>query len=759
MEQRKEIRRRIRRMMNKPQDVYFQAKLSMFLVTVALFIGLTIMSIGIRNHYVKALEENADNLARGYALSLTKTVEAGSLVEKLIHEKLSTVSGFISDFGSDLRNEDLIGIAEKINVEEINIYSPEGIILISNFPDYISWSPPKGHHVEMFMQSNLDAHIDPIRSNTITGHLVLYGYSRMDDGRFVQVGINAKDLENLIESFELNAILKDMLNHPDVAYVRYLSNRHVVLGSSDGAHVGEVLSDTGMKRNLTEALGIGKYNLYPAGDVHDVHEPVKVEETKVGTLVLGISLGETRDAIRKLSTSGSVILLMIYFVAILVIYLLYRKNSRLFSLAYQDDLTSLPNIRSLKRDLETNLLSQKRDQLALMLIQVPQLNRIMMSRGYNQGDAVLLDTADHLFVHESPRMKVYRYSDEKFIMLSRNYGSRENLVRMVESIGRINSLVEDEQSGKRFGALEFGVLEVTDDYDQVEDILKDVLIALSNVKDEGKTYVFFDETMESTLKRESIIENEIREALDQEDDTLLTLAFQPIVDATTGRVRSVEVLTRMKSRHYGDVSPVEFIFIAEKTGLMVALGKSILEKAMGFISRLNSEGYLDIRVAVNISGIQLIQDDFAKIVKDTLDAAGVSPSSLELEITESVFLSSYERVNQKLKELKDLGIAISIDDFGTGYSSFARLKELNVDTVKIDKFFISRISTLEEHELITGDIIRMVHRAGLLTVAEGVETKTERDYLAREGCDFLQGYFYSRPMKEEDMHSYIRTHG
>lgn len=759
MEQRKEIRRRIRRMMNKPQDVYFQAKLSMFLVTVALFIGLTIMSIGIRNHYVKALEENADNLARGYALSLTKTVEAGSLVEKLIHEKLSTVSGFISDFGSDLRNEDLIGIAEKINVEEINIYSPEGIILISNFPDYISWSPPKGHHVEMFMQSNLDAHIDPIRSNTITGHLVLYGYSRMDDGRFVQVGINAKDLENLIESFELNAILKDMLNHPDVAYVRYLSNRHVVLGSSDGAHVGEVLSDTGMKRNLTEALGIGKYNLYPAGDVHDVHEPVKVEETKVGTLVLGISLGETRDAIRKLSTSGSVILLMIYFVAILVIYLLYRKNSRLFSLAYQDDLTSLPNIRSLKRDLETNLLSQKRDQLALMLIQVPQLNRIMMSRGYNQGDAVLLDTADHLFVHESPQMKVYRYSDEKFIMLSRNYGSRENLVRMVESIGRINSLVEDEQSGKRFGALEFGVLEVTDDYDQVEDILKDVLIALSNVKDEGKTYVFFDETMESTLKRESIIENEIREALDQEDDTLLTLAFQPIVDATTGRVRSVEVLTRMKSRHYGDVSPVEFIFIAEKTGLMVALGKSILEKAMGFISRLNSEGYLDIRVAVNISGIQLIQDDFAKIVKDTLDAAGVSPSSLELEITESVFLSSYERVNQKLKELKDLGIAISIDDFGTGYSSFARLKELNVDTVKIDKFFISRISTLEEHELITGDIIRMVHRAGLLTVAEGVETKTERDYLAREGCDFLQGYFYSRPMKEEDMHSYIRTHG
>lgn len=742
--------------MKKPKDVYFQAKLSMFLVTVALFIGLTIMSMGIKSHYVKALEKNAENLAKGYSLSLTKTVEAGNLVEKMVHDRLTSVSGLISDFGTDLKNEDLVEMAEKLNVEEINIYDHHGVITISNFPDYISWSPPKGHYVEQFLKSGLTSYIDPIRTNAITGHLVLYGYSRMDDGRFVQVGINAKDLKNLVQGFELNTILKDMLTKEDVAYVRYLSNDDVVIGSSDSEFIGDVISPERSKPSLTEALGIGKYDLYPLGDVYDVGAPVLLENNKVGTLIIGISLLETREAIKKLSTSGSVILLMIYLVAILVIYQLYRKNSRLFSLAYQDDLTTLPNIRSLKRDLRISLLAQNKDQMALVLIQVPQLERIMMSRGYDQGDSVLQEIAGHLSSQEIPGAKIYRYSDEKFILVSRNYGSQEDLIAQVESLGHSLMVKDEDRHEGRFGALEFGILEVTDDYEETEEILKDVLIALTSVGDGGRSYAFFDETMENKIRRESLIENEIREALINEEKDLISLAFQPIMDTVAERVHSIEVLTRMNSSYYGEVSPLEFVHIAEKYGIMVPLGKLILRKAALFIRRLMEEGFFDIRVAVNISGIQLIQGDFIDLIRETLHEAGIPASSLELEITESVFLSGYERVNMKLRELKDMGVAISIDDFGTGYSSFARLKELNVDGVKIDKFFISRITSMEDQELITGDIIRMVHKAGLFTVGEGVETQLEKDYLEREGCDYIQGYYYSRPMREEDMVNFLK---
>jgi EAL domain-containing protein (putative c-di-GMP-specific phosphodiesterase class I) len=166
------------------------------------------------------------------------------------------------------------------------------------------------------------------------------------------------------------------------------------------------------------------------------------------------------------------------------------------------------------------------------------------------------------------------------------------------------------------------------------------------------------------------------------------------------------------------------------------------------------EGY-GMKMSVNISPIQVIQDDFVPMVKEIIQTFEIDPAFIELEITESVFLSNYELVNSKLKVLREMGLSIAIDDFGTGYSSFARLKELHVDSVKIDQYFIRRITKLDPSELITGDIISMVHKFGLSTVAEGVESREEKEYLVSQGCDVLQGYYYSRPLIEKEILFYI----
>ncbi len=330
---------------------------------------------------------------------------------------------------------------------------------------------------------------------------------------------------------------------------------------------------------------------------------------------------------------------------------------------------------------------------------------------------------------------------------------------MMDALSTAIPMEDGENIEKRFRTLTFGALQVTEKYRRVGEVLVDVMIAMDNVDEDGaRSYAFFDEAMEESIKRENLIDKELREAIEDPMQEIIYLAYQPLIDSRSEKVVAFEALARMNSQHFDFVPPLEFIEIAEKNGLMVSLGQIILEKALDFARQSEHLGY-SIRVAVNISAVQVLQENFVYMVKKALRKSGVKPSHLELEITETVFLSSYDLVNRKLEELRELGVSIAIDDFGTGYSSFARLKELHVDTVKIDQYFIGRISNLSRDELITGDIINMVHKFGLRTVAEGVESQKERDYLREAGCDFLQGYLYSRPLSEEKSFSYIKSHG
>ncbi|MFH5836244.1 putative bifunctional diguanylate cyclase/phosphodiesterase [Proteiniclasticum sp. C24MP] len=742
-------------MMQKPRDAGFLSKVSMFLITVFLCLGLIILSQGIKYHYVSELEINARNLAKGYSHSLSQSVEASSVVEQLIHDKLKGISSIITNTERDLQNEDLIALSSQMDVEEIDIYDQEGVLKLSNIEAFVGWIPPEDHPVRDFMDSDMRFYIEPIRANTITGDFYLYGYERMEDGRTVQVGIDAQKINTLVGGFHLNSLLEEMLTHDDVAYVKYISSEGIVLGSSSGEDIGQVM-ETEESKPLLNTLDIGEFQLVPKEEFHDFHEPVYLSGSEAGTLLIGISLESTRNAIRDLNLSMTVALLMIYLAAVLMIYLLNDKTRKLFDLAYEDDITRLPNAKYLRRMLKYELKQSSRDRLALIMVHVPRFSRITMSKGHKQSESILQDIAKNISAQDIEGARLFRYSEEKFMLLVRNYACKETLVDIMEKLSQVIPLQGERAAEKRYNTLAFGALEIGEKYGDEVEALKDVLIALSNAdEDAPKPYVFFDEVMERNIIRETALENELKLAIENKVEDIILLAYQPLMDGKTETIIGLEALARMKSEKYGMISPLEFIQIAEKNGLMADLGRLILEKAVLFEKKLLEEGY-GIRVAVNISPVQVIQDDFVSMVKDIIENAAIDPSFIELEITESVFLSNYELVNRKLKVLRKMGFLVSIDDFGTGYSSFARLKELHVDSVKIDQYFIRKITQLVPADLITGDIIRMVHKFGLSTVAEGVETREERDYLIREGCDVLQGYYYSRPMLEEDTLTYIR---
>ena len=200
---------------------------------------------------------------------------------------------------------------------------------------------------------------------------------------------------------------------------------------------------------------------------------------------------------------------------------------------------------------------------------------------------------------------------------------------------------------------------------------------------------------------------------------------------------------------------MEFIKIAEEQFLIIELGELLFKKACEFSKKIIEVGYEDITVAVNISPIQLLSENFPEKIDNIMSSCGVDNSKIELEITESVFFNNIE-VNSKLSKLREKGFKIALDDFGTGFSSLSKLRDLSLDAVKIDKTFIDKISVNIPSELITSDIISMVHKIGLVVIAEGVEDKKSLDYLIEHDCDFLQGYYFSKPLSEDDAISKLK---
>lgn len=241
----------------------------------------------------------------------------------------------------------------------------------------------------------------------------------------------------------------------------------------------------------------------------------------------------------------------------------------------------------------------------------------------------------------------------------------------------------------------------------------------------------------------------MREAIDRKDQNALYLAYQPVLSGETEEIVAFEVLARMRSQTFGQVPPIEFIGIAEKNQLIKKLSDCILDCALDFMKELRSQGKGHLRVAVNVSGYQLLQEDFSEALLQRLKTEEIRPQMLEVEITESVLLENFQHLNEKLRKLRNSGVRVALDDFGTGYSSFMRLQELHLDTIKIDQAFIRRIKE-EKEETLVSDMITMAHRLGLLVVAEGVEEEHQRKNLIHFGCDALQGYYYAKPLTPEE---------
>lgn len=421
-----------------------------------------------------------------------------------------------------------------------------------------------------------------------------------------------------------------------------------------------------------------------------------------------------------------------------------------------DSETDLYNVNSLHNILikdDKKFLNIKR---AVININLSTVHHLSMVCGFIYAKEFIKNIAQLLKKYANENCILFKTYENRFVYYIKGYSNKSELFEFSQ---KIKDALWEVLKVERVGA-GIGIFEIDDTVElNLNNISKKVLISSDKAIgfDENEIGIcFYDSALEAQLQREEDIKQELTNIVNNKNSGQLYLQFQPILDLETNQICSFEALARLKTNKLGHIPPLEFIPIAEMTKLIIPIGWNIIHQAFEFLKKLGKLGYDKIGVSINISAIQLLKNDFTKRLFDMIDEMQVSPSNIDIEITESIFASDLNEINKKLTELRNHGLKISIDDFGTGYSSLSRERELNFDFLKIDKYFIDKLMVTPYGKAITGDIIAMAHKLGHCVIAEGVEYETQRQYLLNNGCDKIQGYIISKPLDEEAVIALLR---
>jgi diguanylate cyclase (GGDEF)-like protein len=724
-----------------------------YILAIALFVVVFIISSfflirSIETFFFQSVETQYTNYASIYSQGLTKTAEAYRIINDMLERRIVSAIRTIALYSDQINNETILDVADTLAVDDIYLYNLDGEIEFSTREVYLGWKATPGHPVHAFLTSGLTSFIEEIRQDTESDEYHKYGYYRLEDGRLIQVGINAALVQGFLAPFEIERLLKDMVGFVDHVY--FVEPGPTVSACCDPSVFGFHLGNPEIMEALA-SRSIYSLRRHVEGQNREIYEifiPIFVGDDYEGTLVVAKTTDEA-DTLAHTAMILSIIIGAVVFSSIIYIMISnYRHNKRLATLAYEDALTGLPNKAHLEQMLDHIRVRPFQDKRAILMIHGRSISAINSTYGLDVGDRVIKEVAKRLEAFVAEGSQLFRFADDRFVVFADNYRSKEELRSLAE---RILAALEPPVSivGRPIEIC-IGVVESEPGLGAMEALSQASMVIHHLEQGHGDIkYAFFDARIEEKLRREEIIALEMQEFLDQPHLGTFHLEYQPKVDLASNSIVGFEALSRMTSPTLGRVSPPEFISIAERQEMIIPFGYWVLEAACQFIKRIGQQGHSQLYVAVNISVAQLLQKDFLRKVGEIVAKAGIDPHNLQLEITESVLIEDFDEIRAKLQPLQDLGLTIALDDFGTGYSALSRMGELPVDVIKIDKSFIDKILVQDNQRQIIQELIAMCHKLGLIVVAEGVEHEEQRQYLLEAGCDLMQGYLYSKPVIEE----------
>lgn len=419
---------------------------------------------------------------------------------------------------------------------------------------------------------------------------------------------------------------------------------------------------------------------------------------------------------------------------------LKEQEAYIEHLAYNDFLTNLPNRRRFSEKLEQSI--NKGQSGAVMLLDLDNFKGINDTLGHAYGDKVLKKVAQELISIHDEKVFISRFGGDEFLILiedEKDIIKIENYAKKIIKIFKKKCMVEREEI---YISASLGIARYPFDSNEANQLMMDADLAMYKVKDLGKNnYMFFNEAMTKRLKEQMEVEKLLRDAIIEDG---FKVVYQPQVCTYTGKIAGFEALLRLKN-HY--ISPAVFIGVAEENGMIIEMGRWVTKETIKKIAIWKNRG-LDLKpVAINFSAKQLNDLGYISFLKNTLKEMNVEARSIEIEITESVFLDKKDETILFLNQLRNLGIKIAIDDFGTGYSSLSYLTFLPVDKIKLDKSLCDKFLEIENISVMD-NIISLAHSLNLEVVAEGIEDKEQYKRLKVAKCNYIQGYLFSKPVED-----------
>ncbi|HWK23212.1 MAG TPA: EAL domain-containing protein [Ureibacillus sp.] len=426
-----------------------------------------------------------------------------------------------------------------------------------------------------------------------------------------------------------------------------------------------------------------------------------------------------------------------------------QKNVQMINhFANHDILTGLPNRRFLAQKLNQLIEKNKKVQseFALFFIDINRFRYINDALGHNIGDLFLVEVAKRFRSIDKNGNSFYRLNGDEFVLLL------EDISLLSETASNLMTIFEKPFTFNKYdfySSISVGISIYPQHGNDVDNLLVNADLAMYVAKTrKGNQYEIFKNTMQGKNDYILIFESKLRNALNED---LLEIYYQPKMDVKTEQLIGMEALLRWKDDELGQIPPSEFIPFAEECGLIGDIGEWVLKQTALQIKEWEKQFQFNLRVAVNISPLHFKEPNFVSKLVEILEETKVSPENIEIEITEMSMMDYNDALIGKIQELKELGLTVAIDDFGTGYSSLGYLKEFPVDTLKIDRTFILNISEGESGVAMVAAIIALAHALKLKVVAEGVETHEEMEILKKYNCEYVQGYYFSRPLNVADI--------
>ncbi len=427
-----------------------------------------------------------------------------------------------------------------------------------------------------------------------------------------------------------------------------------------------------------------------------------------------------------------------------------QAEAEVHRLAHYDALTGLPNRTLLNDRLHQALApaSRKQRPVAVMFMDLDRFKAVNDSLGHGIGDQLLVAVSERLRSALRQYDTISRLGGDEFVIVMPGAGFEA-------STHRADSIIDDFREPFEIDGHELtitpsiGISCYPEDGDHPDTLLRNADTAMYHAKERGRaTFEFFTSELNQRAYERLTMETHLRSALARGE---LYLVYQPILDTASRRIHGVEALLRWNSPVLGRVGPDQFIPVAEQSGLIIDIGQWVIEKALQQLASWKRLGMSDLTMSVNVSAMQFWRGSLEHGVQQALAESGLAGSDLEIELTENVIMSDVGAARTALAALKPLGVRIAIDDFGTGYSSLSYLKQFRIDRLKIDQSFVRELSAENDDAAIVSAVLSMASNLGIQVVAEGVETEDQLIYLAERGCDYVQGYYFSKPLPPNEL--------